>query len=106
MPEALSVFTVPCLLTSPCFGFRQNVPLLAKERDVAKRQGEVAIPSPCEGKGPEGELCHSYLVMPSAASTLPRFVMLSAAKHPCCGFLTGVWNDAFGSVMLSAAKHP
>ena len=82
MPEALSVFTVPCLLTSPCFGFRQNVPLLAKERDVAKRQGEVAIPSPCEGKGPEGELCHSYLVMPSAASTLPRFVMLSAVKHP------------------------
>ena len=56
MPEALSVFTVPCLLTSPCFGFRQNVPLLAKERDVAKRQGEVAIPSPCEGEGPEGEV--------------------------------------------------
>ena len=81
MPEALSVFTVPCLLTSPCFGFRQNIPLLAKERDVAKRQGEVAIPSPCEGKGPEGELC------------CPHPVMLSAAKHPCCGFLTGVRND-------------
>ena len=29
---------------------------LLKERDVAERQGEVAIPSPCEGKGPEGEV--------------------------------------------------
>jgi hypothetical protein len=29
-------------LTSPCFGYRRNVPLLAKERDVcASRQGEV-----------------------------------------------------------------
>ena len=28
-------------LTSPCFGYRRNVPLLAKERDVAERQGEV-----------------------------------------------------------------
>jgi hypothetical protein len=54
MPEALSVFTVPCLLTSPCFGFRQNVPLLAKERDVAKRQGEVAIPSPFARRGTRG----------------------------------------------------
>ncbi len=44
----------PCDLT--LFWLHQNVPLLAKERDVAKRQGEVAIPSPCEGKGPEGEV--------------------------------------------------
>jgi hypothetical protein len=28
-------------LTSPCFGYRRNVPLLAKERDVAERQGKV-----------------------------------------------------------------
>ncbi len=29
-------------LTSPCFGYRRNVPLLAKERDVcASRQGKV-----------------------------------------------------------------
>jgi hypothetical protein len=52
MPEALSVFTVPCLLTSPCFGFHQNVPLLL------------------QGEGPEGEVCY------------PHPVMLSAAKHP------------------------
>jgi hypothetical protein len=30
-------------LTSPCFGYRRNVPLLAKERDVAERQGEVTF---------------------------------------------------------------
>ena len=29
--------------------------------------------------------------------------MLSEAKHPRCGFLTGVRNDAFGPVMLGAA---
>ena len=33
----------PLILTSPCFGFRQNVPLLVKERDVAERQGEVSL---------------------------------------------------------------
>jgi hypothetical protein len=49
--------------TSPCFGFRQNIPLLL------------------QGEGPEGEVC------------CPHPVMLSAAKHPCCGFLTGVRND-------------
>jgi len=41
----------PPILTSPCFGFRQNVPLLVKERDVAERQGEVAIPSSLRRRG-------------------------------------------------------
>ena len=64
-------------------------------RRGTSQSDRVRLPSPLllQGEGPEGELCHSYLVMPSAASTLPRFVMLSAAKHPCCGFLTGVRND-------------
>ena len=39
--------------TSPCFGFRQNIPLLLQGKG---QEGEVAIPSPCEGKGPEGEV--------------------------------------------------
>jgi len=37
-------------------------------------------PSPCEGEGPEGEVCHSYLVMPSAASMLPRYAERSEAS--------------------------
>jgi len=38
-------------------------------------------PSPCEGEGQEGEVC------------CPHPVMLSAAKHPCCGFLALARND-------------
>ena len=112
MPEALSVFTVPCLLTSPCFGFRQNVPLLAKERDNRVRS---QFPLLCEGEGclrsRRGEV--SLLVEPVVSCppilTSPCFgfrqnvpllvkerdqrvrfailhlVMLSEVKHPCTG---------------------
>ena len=37
------VVSRPPILTSPCFGFRQNVPLLFEGEG---QQGEVAIPSP------------------------------------------------------------
>jgi len=75
----------PPVLTSPCFGYRQNVPLLVKERDVAERQGEVAIPSPCEGEGclrsRQGEV--SLLVEP-VVSCPPILT------SPCFGFRQNV----------------
>ena len=55
------------VLGRPCdltlFWLHQNIPLLL------------------QGEGPEGELC------------CPHPVMLSGAKHPCCGFLAGARND-------------
>jgi hypothetical protein len=59
------VVSRPPVLTSPCFGFRQNVPLLAKERDIAERQGEVAIPSPFSGEGQQGEVTTPITLTPT-----------------------------------------
>jgi hypothetical protein len=61
--------------TSPCFGFRQNIPLLL------------------QGEGPEGEVCHSYLVMPSAASTLSPSCHAERSEASMSGFLALARND-------------
>jgi len=56
------VVSRPPILTSPCFGFRQNVPLLVKERDNRVRS---QFPLLCEGEGclrsRRGEVSHSLL---------------------------------------------
>ena len=51
------VVSCPPVLTSSCFGFRQNVPLLVKERDVCAAD-RVRLPSPLlvEGEGQQGEV--------------------------------------------------
>ena len=72
----------PPILTSPCFGYRQNVPLLVEGEG---QQGEVAIPSPCEGEGclrsRQGEV--AILV----ETTVSRPPVLTS---PCFGFRQNV----------------
>jgi hypothetical protein len=68
--------------TSPCFGFRQNIPLLL------------------QGEGPEGELCCPHPVMLSAASMFP-FCHAERSVAKCSihtGFLALAQNDTKESV--------
>ena len=127
-------------MTSPCFGFRQNIPLLVKERDnrvrstfpllfegegcLRSRQGEVSLlvehtaslscppilTSPCfgfrqnvplltKGEGPEGEVCHPHFVLPNAVQPshphwIPRYARNDTSHRgmtsPCFGFRQNV----------------
>jgi hypothetical protein len=75
--EHTASLSCPPTLTSPCFGFRQNVPLLV------------------EGEGPEGEVCHPHFVLPNAVQPshphwIPRYAR----------------NDTKGMLAMTARPHP